>query len=503
MLFKQIYDTTLAQAAYLIGCQRTGEALIIDPERDVDRYLEIAAAEGLRITGVAETHIHADFLSGTRELAERTGAHVYLSSEGGPDWQYEWLDKRTDNGSYAHTLLHHGDDFLVGNIRITALHTPGHTPEHMSYLVTDTGGGASEPMGIATGDFVFVGDVGRPDLLETAAGEVGAKEPSARTLFQSLKQFVDLPEYLQVWPGHGAGSACGKALGAIPQSTVGYEKRFNLAVTQSTGDETTFVESILAGQPDPPPYFARMKRENKSGPAVLGGLPTPRRESVEGLLSRVSHYAISARDLSESVDDARITVIDTRPWARYAAGHTPGALHVPLNKSFPTIVGSYVRPTESVCVIADDEQVRDAVLGLIRVGIDHIPFYVPSSDVEEWVASGNGEKIDEVTISEFVSRLRSGGVHVLDVRAISEFEAGHVDGAQNIVHTRMANELGSIPRGMPLYVHCQSGVRAAYATALLAREGFNPIYVKGGGYPQIAAAGAPTVAGGAHEAVNN
>jgi hydroxyacylglutathione hydrolase len=481
MLFRQIYDTTLAQAAYIVGCQRTGEALVIDPERDVERYLEIAAAEGLRITAITETHIHADFLSGARELAERTGATVYLSGDGGPDWQYEWLDKRSDGGSYPHVVLHDRAEFMVGNIRITALHTPGHTPEHMSFLVTDLGGGASEPMGIVTGDFVFVGDVGRPDLLESAAGEIGAKEPAARTLYQSLKQFVALPEYLQVWPGHGAGSACGKALGAIPQSTVGYEKRYNLAVSQSVGSEETFVASILAGQPEPPPYFARMKRENRIGPALLGALPQPRRTTAAELASA----ATSA------------VVVDTRPWSAFAAGHVARSLHAPINKTFPTIVGSYIEPGDSILLVVEESKLRDAVLGLVRVGLDNVIAWTTPAEIESWVATGNGEKIAQVAIDELIARVGDGGVHVLDVRGLSEFEAGHVVGAQNIAHTRIAAELDEIPRDLPLYVHCQSGIRAAYATAMLARAGFEPIYVMGGGYPQIAAAGAPTEKGAA------
>ncbi|MFM8639476.1 MAG: MBL fold metallo-hydrolase, partial [Planctomycetota bacterium] len=252
MLLRQIEDPKLAQYAYLIGCQRTGEAIVFDPERDVDRYVAIAAANGLRIVAVAETHIHADFLSGARELAERTGAHVYVSGQGGPEWQSRWV------GPYKHTLLADGTEFRVGNIGFRAVHTPGHTPEHMSFLVTDHGGGATGPIGMVTGDFVFVGDLGRPDLLESAAGVEGIAEPSARELWRSASRFVTLPAHLQVWPAHGAGSASGKALGAIPQSTVGSEVA-NSPALKLVGDETAFVKDILSGQPEPPLYFARMK----------------------------------------------------------------------------------------------------------------------------------------------------------------------------------------------------------------------------------------------------
>jgi hydroxyacylglutathione hydrolase len=473
MLFRQIYDSTLAQAAYLIGCQRTGEALVIDPERDVERYVEIARAEGLRITAIAETHIHADFLSGARELAERTGATLYLSAEGGPDWQYTWLDKRTGGGSYANVPLHDRTEFSVGNIRITALHTPGHTPEHISYLVTDIGGGAAEPMGIATGDFVFVGDVGRPDLLESAAGVAGAKEPSARALYQSLKRFVELPEYLQVWPGHGAGSACGKALGAIPQSTVGYEKRFNVAVSQSTGEEGGFVASILEGQPEPPPYFARMKRENKTGPALLGGVPSPAHATIDDVTAAASRGAV---------------VVDTRKWKSYAAGHVAGALHAPLNKAYPTVVGSYIEPDQEVWLVCDDAQVRDAVLGLIRVGLDRIVGYITPAELE---AAGLAlVSVPRVEVAALAKEATSGVV--LDVRGLSEFEAGHVDGAINVAHTRLAVESGTIPRDRPVFVHCLSGARSAYAAGYLQRIGVDARWVDGD-WASIAASGLPVV----------
>jgi hydroxyacylglutathione hydrolase len=312
MFFRMVYDDMLAQAAYLIGCQRTGEALIIDPERDIDRYVKIAESERLRITAIAETHIHADFLSGARELAEATGARLFLSGMGGKDWSYQWLDKKKDGGSYAHTLLRDGDSFKVGNVEVKAIHTPGHTPEHICFQVTDRGGGASAPMGIATGDFVFVGDVGRPDLLESAAGLKGAADDSARALYSSVKSFRALDDYLQLWPGHGAGSACGKALGAVPQSTVGYEKRFNPAI-QAAESEQRFFGYVLEGQPEPPLYFARMKRLNKEGPPVLGALPRPRELGAEEL---------------RGIDAKKTAVLDTRGWGQVRAGpHRRIALH--------------------------------------------------------------------------------------------------------------------------------------------------------------------------------
>jgi hydroxyacylglutathione hydrolase len=224
MFLRQQFDPSLAQYSYLLGCQKTGEACIIDPERDVQLYMDLAAENDLRICAVAETHIHADFVSGSQELAALLpDLRLYLSDEGGPDWAYQWSRKLKN----VH-LLRHGQTFQVGRIQIEAVHTPGHTPEHLSFLIADFGGGVNEPIAILTGDFLFVGDVGRPDLLETAAGKRGVMEPSARDLQRSLaERLTALADYVQVLPAHGAGSACGKSLGAVPVSTLGYERRHN------------------------------------------------------------------------------------------------------------------------------------------------------------------------------------------------------------------------------------------------------------------------------------
>src|SRR5688572_681586 len=203
MFVKRFFEPSIAQSSYLIGCAKTGEAIVIDANRDIEQYTEAANREGLRVSHVTETHIHADFVSGSRELALRAGAKLLLSNEGGPDWRYAFAN---DAGA---TLLHDGDSFMVGNIKVEAIHTPGHTPEHLSFIITDTPA-TSRPMGVFTGDFIFAGDVGRPDLLEKAAGLEGTMVAGARTRFHSLQRFKQLPDYLQIWPGHGAGSACGK-----------------------------------------------------------------------------------------------------------------------------------------------------------------------------------------------------------------------------------------------------------------------------------------------------
>lgn len=207
MLLKYFYDQTLAHASYMVGCQKTGEAVIVDPNRNIEPYLNVAKREKMRIVGAVETHIHADYVSGSRELAERFDAKLYVSDEGPADWKYTFVDQ------YNHQLLKDGDQFQVGNTVMKTLHTPGHTPESLSFILTDVGGGADKPMGLFTGDFVFVGSTGRPDLLEEAAGKPGTAEPGARDLYRSIQKFRELPDYLQIWPSHGAGSACGKGWG--------------------------------------------------------------------------------------------------------------------------------------------------------------------------------------------------------------------------------------------------------------------------------------------------
>ncbi len=461
MFLRMLYDDHLAQAAYLMGCQRTGEAVVIDPERDVDRYIEMARSNGLRIMAVTETHIHADFLSGSRELAERVGARVYLSDEGGPDWTYRWIDKKPGGGRYDAELLKDGDTFRVGNIEIRAVHTPGHTPEHLMFMITDLGAGATEPVGITTGDFVFVGDLGRPDLLESAAGMQGVKEGFARTLNRSASRFLDLPDYLQVWPGHGAGSACGKALGAVPSSTVGYEKRYNASL-KLAGREREFVDFILSGQPAPPLYFARMKYQNRDGVPLLGELPRPRR--------------LDASDRSR-LDGRRVAIVDTREWPAFRDGHVPGSLWSPQGVQFPMVTGSYIEPEEAIVLVCEPERVESLVRVLVRIGLDRVTGFLTPADV---AGAGPLERTPEISAAELRSELGAAGPFVLDARNEHEHAEGAIEGALNIAHTRLRPRLGELPRGERIVAHCRSGVRSAAATAFLRREGYDATNLAGG-----------------------
>lgn len=470
MLLKRFYDDKLAQASYLVGCAATGESLVIDPNRDVEQYMRAAAAEGLRITHVTETHIHADFVSGSRELAERTRAKLFLSDEGDAGWKYAFA------ASAGATLVRDGDTFMVGNVRVEVLHTPGHTPEHVAFMITDTAS-VSVPIGVFTGDFLFVGDVGRPDLLERAAKVEGTMVAGARALHRSLQRFKALPDYLQIWPGHGAGSACGKALGAIPSSTLGYERVANWALADISEDQ--FVAQVLAGQPEPPAYFAQMKRINKQGPRVLHGFHRPDRLPADAL---------------EKVLADGTLVVDARPWSQFAAGHVPGTINIPLNKSFSTWAGWLVPYDREFYLMVDDSCpgcVDEAVRDLAMIGLDHVAGVFGTDVIEVWGLAGRLEVVPQLSAAELEARLRRGEAVVIDVRGVAEFEAGHIAGARNIPLGYLESRLAELPRGQTVVVQCQSGGRSAIGTSLLLARGVPDVINLAGGIVGWQATGHP------------
>jgi hydroxyacylglutathione hydrolase len=475
MIFRRFYDAKLAQASYLIGCARTGEALVVDANRDYEQYVEAARAENLRVSWVTETHIHADFVSGSRELAAHTGAQILLSDAGGLAWRYSYAKEA------GARLLTEGSRFDVGAIRIDVLHTPGHTPEHLTFLVTDTAAG-DRPMGAFTGDFLFVGDVGRPDLLERAVKVAGTMEQSTRQLFASLQRFRGLPGYLQIWPGHGAGSACGKSLSAVPQSTLGYEALTNWAF--GVEDEDAFVRLVLEGQPDPPTYFAVMKALNRMGPPLRGALQHPIRASVERLADAVAAGAF---------------VIDTRAAAAFAAGHLPGSINIPLDRSFSTWAGWIVPYDRDIYLVADERgrALDDALHDLSLIGLDRITGYAGSQELERWAGGHAAGTVRQVTATDLAERLRAGDVQVLDVRAESEFAGGRVPGALNIPVGQLRGRLDAVPRDRTVVVQCQSGARSAIAASVLVASGFRNVVNLAGGLNGWKAAGLPVASSAA------
>jgi hydroxyacylglutathione hydrolase len=461
MILQRLFDTKLAQASYIVACDHTRQALIVDPNRDIPHYIDALKAQNLQLVAITETHIHADFVSGSRELANVTGAQLYLSGAGGEDWTYRFAQ---DAGA---TILQDGATFEVGEVRVQALHTPGHTPEHMSFLVTDTAVG-NEPIGALTGDFIFVGDVGRPDLLERAAGMSGTMETGARQLFNSLKKFKTRPDYLQLWPGHGAGSACGKALGAMPQSTLGYEKLFNWALVE--GDEESFVKEVLAGQPEPPAYFATMKRINRDGPS-----PAPTSVPPE----------LTAKQLSE----ASTPIVDLRDTHTYAAGHLRNSINIPHNKSFLKWAGSLLAYDSDLYFIGSaSEEDRGALAReLSLIGIERIAGVFSADElVQEPLVS-----LRETTV-EIANANHS--ATILDVRGRGEFEEGHLPNAINIPVGELPQRLGEVPSG-ELVVHCQGGTRSAIAASILQESGRDDIANMLGGFGEWQRKGFPVETG--------
>lgn len=466
MLLERLYDTDLAQASFVIASTDARRALVVDPRRDIQEYLDLAAKHGLTITDVTETHIHADYLSGTRELAAATGATIHVSGEGGADWQYGF-DART---------MHDGDEIVLGEVRVSAVHTPGHTPEHLVYLVTD-GGVADEPGYMLSGDFIFAGSLGRPDLLDEVVGGADTREDSARAMFASLRdRFVTLPDHVLVFPGHGAGSACGKSLGAVPSTTVGYEKRFAWwAPLVAAGDEEGFVRQLLDGQPEAHAYFGRMKRQNRDGPALRG--------PVEPLAE------LDPGEVAQRLQDGRAVLVDTRGLADIHRSAVVGALTIPATANRSTYAAwSYDPEREDTPLILlatgaeQAEQLRD---NLLRVGIDTVAGYVTSVETLTSFVPATVAPADLATHSHDL---------LLDVRGSDEHAAGHVPGSDQLHGGRVLWELEKLPvqpgQGR-IVVYCQSGLRSGVVAAALRRAGYDITELEGSyaGWSQFAQTG--------------
>ncbi|MBK0419858.1 MBL fold metallo-hydrolase [Leucobacter sp. CSA1] len=470
MLLERVYDEDLAQASYVIGCQAKGEALVVDPRRDLGVYLDIAANNGMRIVGVTETHIHADYLSGTRELAAATGAPIYVSDEGGPDWTY-------GSDFDGAVRMKHGHRIGFGNIAAEAVHTPGHTPEHLSFLVTD-GAQSDEPGFMLTGDFVFVGDLGRPDLLDEAAGGIDTRFQGAKDLFASLRdRFLALPDYVQVLPAHGSGSACGKALGAIAASTVGYERNFSWwGKYLKSHDEQGFIDELLNGQPDAHAYFGRMKAQNRLGPAVIGETP----ELIE----------YTAEQLRAELAAGEAIFVDTRHHSDVHEGTVERSLNIPgLAKA--ASYGAWVYDPEKeqrplVLLAASRVEAEEFRNHLVRVGIDAVRGFITSLDGLELVTP---QLLHPAELEGFERSL------LLDVRNKTEYAAGHLPGAAQLSGGRALWHLDRLPAkdAGTIVTYCQSGVRNSVTASALRREGYDVAELDGSYAAWVAAGNTPVV----------
>lgn len=430
MILRKFYHDGLAQASYLVGCPGTGEAIVIDANRDLAQYHQVAEAEGLRITAVTETHIHADYVSGSRELAEQTGATLHLTSLGGHDWQYE----------FAGQPLVDGSEIRAGAVRLVAKHTPGHTPEHIMFLLYE--GDNADPVGAFTGDFVFVGDVGRPDLLEKAAGLANTMEEGAGRLFDSLERFKQLPPAMLIWPAHGSGSACGKALGGIPETTLGYELQNNPGLRFTKKED--FVAWVLDGQPEPPMYFATMKSVNKVGPAV----------SSAGL----KRLGVS---LLKSLLDSDKYVIDLRPRRWVQSEAIVRAVSIPNGRSLTAWAGSLLGARDSFVLLAHDEkEAKQAALDLAMIGLDGaIGWIQVDAALEEAARLGRVGSLGSPDLTHTL----------IDVRKSTERIAESIEGSVHLPLSRMVEQLAKLDPAKSYTVHCQGGGRAHVAASFLRR----------------------------------
>ena len=461
MKIHRVEVSGLVHYSYVLSSQ--GQAAVLDPRRDVDVYLEYAHANQLRITHVLETHIHADYASGARQLASSTGAELWLSAhDKGEDFEY----------SFPHHEFRDADPLNIGEMRIEALHTPGHTPEHLSLLVTDLSRG-DYPAVLFSGDFVFIGSLGRPDLL----GEE-AKRGLASSLFDSVThKIASLPDGLEVLPSHGAGSLCGAGMSERPQSTLGYERHTNPFFAISRRE--SFVNRILGSVPPFPDYYRRMKRLNSAGPELLDGIPGGR--------------ALSAGDFQRHIEDKNAVVLDLRSPEAFGGAHIPGSINIGAGPSFNFWAGWVVPYDRPLLLLSDgDAGIEDARRGLIRVGLDRVEGYLDGG-LRAWLDAGYPEShLKQISVEELHAK-RAQDSLVLDVRADSEWHAGHIAEARHIYAGEVTKYLAELPSGRPLHLICASGYRSSIVSSLLLREGFREVFNVIGGMNAWNAAHLPIV----------
>ena len=450
MLFERFEDDDLAHHSYLIACEAAGEAVVVDPRRDIDAYLDFAGERHLEITHVAETHVHADYASGAKELAERSGATL---------WESAYDEDERYEVAFPHEELGEGDAIEVGSVRLEALHTPGHTPEHLSYLVYDGSRSEIVPELLLSGDFLFVGSLGRPDLL----GE-DVKRDLARRLFASVRQkLADLPGGLEVHPAHGSGSMCGSGMGGRPMSTLGFERIANPYLDPDLTEEA-FVERILGTAPPFPPYYRRMKQINAAGPPALNGLRGLEPIPVERF---------------RALADADHLVLDLRDHLAYGGAHVPDSFGIGVIGGSLSSWAAWVLPydTPILLLAPRPEDVESAVRRLVRVGFDDVRGWLEGG-IEAWREAGcRLASIPQMDVGALHEELEEGdGPVVLDVRTDEEWEAGHIEGAIHVHGGFVAERLDEIPRdGRPIAVICGSGYRSTVAASVLERAGFEDV----------------------------
>ena len=451
MFFHQRFVPGLAIASYLVGDEKARQVAVIDPTRDVDEYIQIAKDEGLHITHILETHVHADYVSGSAELKARLGGEpqVVVSGMGGKAW----------TPPYADQVVQDGDEVRLGGIRLKAIHTPGHTPEHVAWALFDDTRSKDTPWLLFTGDLLFVGDVGRPDLLGPDEQKALAHQ-LYRTLFEKV---AAVPDFTEVFPAHGSGSLCGKAIGSRRSSTFGFERRFNRSLQPAP--EAEWTATLLQDMPLAPPYFKRMKQVNAAGPAILGPtLPGQRR--------------MSARELHERIC-ADCLVVDVRPKEAFATVHIPGSINIPLGENLPSWAG-WVLPYDKRLVIVPSrpDEMPEVVTHLIRVGLDQVEGYLDDG-MDAWQNQGfEISQLGSISVQALASRLAGAEGEkpfVLDVRTESEWSAGHIDGALHVHGGLLRDRYREVPRDRPIAVVCGTGYRGSIAASFLKSQRYENV----------------------------
>ncbi len=467
MYFQQFYLSCLAHASYLVGSE--GIAAVVDPQRDVEIYLEEAWQQGLKIAYVIETHLHADFVSGHKELAERTGATICVGAKAG--------------AKFPHRAMREGDEIRFGRCVLRFIETPGHTPESMCVLVTDTERGP-EPWAVLTGDTLFIGDVGRPDL-----SPEHTPQQLAALLYDSLhEKLLTLPDAVEVHPAHGAGSLCGRNISPERQSTIGKERAFNYALQPMSRDE--FVRMLTAELPERPGYFALDAQINREGAEPLGELPP---------LAGLSADEVARRQ------EAGAVVLDTRPTAQFGAGHVPGSIHIGLGGQYASWAGILIGLDREIVLVAEDpERLAESRMRLTRVGIEKVTGHLEGG-VLAWEKSGRRlAEVPQISVVQLAEQLRErpGEIQVVDARKPGEWDAGHIEQAVLKPLSELTLRTADLDPQKPIAVHCKSGYRSSIATSLLKRAGFREVMNVVGGFDAWAAQKLP-VAGQTTKACAN
>jgi hydroxyacylglutathione hydrolase len=460
VILRQFYLNCLAHASYLVGDEETHTAAVIDPQRDIEQYLSAAADQGLTIRHVFLTHFHADFIAGHLELRDRTGARIYLGAAA--------------RAEYAFTPLADGDRVEFGSVRLQALETPGHTPESLSILVYDRARGFDEPYAVLTGDTLFIGDVGRPDLraaLGWSAGELGSM------LYDSLRnKLLALPDASLVYPAHGAGSLCGKALSKETVSTIGEQRRANYALQPMTKE--AFIDLVTADQPDAPPYFTY--------DAVLNSRERP---TLDQTLARELNPLPLDRVLA--LQKAGAQVLDTRDAGEFAAAHLAGSVNIGLGGQYATWAGTILKHDQPIVIVADPGREHESAVRLGRIGFDRVEGYLQDGMRSLESRPDLTATTERISAALAADRVNEGATIVLDVRAPGERAEKSIAGSVGIPLNHLAERLGELPRDRPLLVHCAGGYRSSTAASLLMRHGFRHVSELAGGITAWEAAHLP------------